>query len=94
MLEAPIKNELKSQAGYDVYFKKLSTLHRAALELLRTSVDAPLNLNSEHVKKSKLNKPDFIHEILDWVSVDIFSILNAYQICVATNPNWNSPKFY
>jgi hypothetical protein len=87
MLEAPIKNELKSQAGYDVYFKKLSTLHRAALELLRTSVDAPLNLNSEHVKKSKLNKPDFIHAILDWVSVDISSILNAYQICVATNPN-------
>ena len=31
ILEAPIKKELKSQAGYDIYFKQLSTQHRAAL---------------------------------------------------------------
>jgi hypothetical protein len=87
MLEAPMKKELTSQAGYDVYFKRLSALHRAALELLCTSVHAPLKLNSKHVNKSKLNKPDFIHAILAWVSFDTFSILYAYQICLATNPN-------
>ena len=94
MLETPIKKELKSQAGYDVYFKQLSALHKAALELLCTSVSAPLKLNSNHVNKSKFNKPDFIHAILVWVSINTFSILYADQICVATNPNQNSPKFY
>jgi len=83
MLEAPIKTELKSQGGYDVYFKRLSALHRAALELLCTAVGAPLK--PKHVNKSKLNKPDFIHSILAWVSIDTFSILCAYQTCVATN---------
>ena len=94
MLEAPIKKELKSQAGYDVYFKWLSALHKAALELLCTSVGAPLKLNSNHVNKSKFNKPNFIHAILVWVSINTFSILYANQICVVTNPNQNSPKFY
>jgi len=83
MLEAPIKTELKSQGGYNVYFKWLSALHRAALELLCTAVGAPLK--PKHVNKSKLNKPDFIHSILAWVSIDTFSILCAYQTCVATN---------
>ena len=84
MLEAPIKTELKSQAGYELYFKRLSALHRAALELFRTSVDAPLELDPKHVNKSKLNKPDFIRAILAWVSIDTFSImiLYTYQICV------------
>ena len=72
-MEAPIKKELKLQAGYDVYFKRLSPLHQAALQLLCTSVGAPLKLNSQHVNKSKLNKPDFIHVILAWVSIDTFS---------------------
>ncbi|KAF8801630.1 hypothetical protein BYT27DRAFT_7173847 [Phlegmacium glaucopus] len=66
ILEAPIKKELKSGAGYDVYFKRLFPLHRAALELVCTSVGAPLKRNSEHIKKSKLNKPEFIHSILAW----------------------------
>ena len=78
MLEAPIKKELKSQDGYNLYFKRLSALHRAALELLCSSVDAPLMLDPKHVNKSKLNKPDFIHAILAWVSIDTFSILYAY----------------
>jgi len=73
ILEAPIKKELKLQAGYDIYFKRLSPLHWAALQLLCTSVGAPLKLNSQHVNKSKLNKPDFIHVILAWVSIDRFS---------------------
>ena len=68
MLEAPIKNELKSQAGYDVHFKRLSALHKAALELLCMSVDAPIKLDPKHANKGKLNKPDFIHAILAWVS--------------------------
>ena len=68
MLEAPIKMELKSQAGYDLHFKRLSTLHKAALKLLCTSVNAPLKLDPE----GKLNKPDFIHAILAWVSIDTF----------------------
>ena len=72
MLEAPIKNELKSETGYDIYFRRLFPLHRAALELLYRSVGAPLIANPEHVKKSKLNKPDFIHSILAWVRVDSF----------------------
>jgi hypothetical protein len=87
MLEAPIKMELKSQAGYDVHFKRLSALHKAALELLCTSANAPLKLVPEHPNKSKLNKPDFINAILTWVSIDTFSILYTYQICVAINPN-------
>jgi hypothetical protein len=78
ILEAPIKKELGSQAGYDLYFKRLSTLHRGALELLRTSVDAPLKLDPKNVNKSKLNKPDFIHAILAWVRIDILSRLYAY----------------
>ena len=69
ILEAPIKKELKSQAGYDIYFKWLSTQHRAALELLCMLVGAPLKLNSKHVNKSKLNKLDLIHVILTWVSL-------------------------
>ena len=47
MLEAPIKKKLKSQAGYDVHFKRLSALHEAALELLCTSVNAPLKLDPQ-----------------------------------------------
>jgi len=70
MLEAPIKKELKSQDGYNLYFKRLSALHRAALELLCTSLDAPLTM--KHVNKSKPNKPDFINAILDWVSINTF----------------------
>ena len=72
MLEAPIKKELQSQAGYDVHVKQLSALHRAALELLCSSVNAPLMLDPKHANKSKLNKPDFIHVILAWVSIDTF----------------------
>ena len=70
MLEAPIKKELKSQAGYDVHFKRLSALHKAALELLCMSVDAPIKLDPKHANKGKLrvNKLDFIHAILAWVS--------------------------
>jgi Transposase family tnp2 len=94
MLEAPIKMELKSQAGYDVHFKRLSALHKAALKLLCALVNAPLKLDPEHANEGKLNKPDFIHAILAWVSIDTFLILNAYQIYIATNPNGNSPKFY
>lgn len=75
MLEAPIKMELKSQNGYDVYFKRLSALHRAALELLCRSVGAPLNPNPSHINKSKLNKPDFIHAILTWVSAGVDTFL-------------------
>jgi hypothetical protein len=71
MLEAPIKKELKSQNGYDIYLKRLSALHRAALELLCVSVGAPLNLNPNHFNKRKLNKLDFIHAILTWVSASI-----------------------
>ena len=67
MLGAPIAKELQSQASYNLYFKRLSALHRAALELFCTFVDAPLKLDSKHVNKSKLNKPDFIHAILAWV---------------------------
>ena len=78
MLEAPIKKELKLQAGYDIYFKRLSAVHRSALQLLCSSVDAPLKLAPDHVNKSKLNKPDFIHAILAWVSIDAFPILYTY----------------
>ena len=92
MLEAPIKMELQSQTGYDVHFKRLSSLHKAALELLCTSVDA--SLDPKHANKANPNKPDFIHAILTWVSADTFPNTYAYQICVATNPNGNSPKFY
>lgn len=83
MLEAPIKMELQSQNGYDVYFKRLSALHRAALELLCMSVGAPLNLNPNHFNKSKLNKPDFIHAILTWVSaiIDTFLIRRLLDLC-------------
>jgi hypothetical protein len=78
ILGAPIKKELKSHAGYDEHFKRLGRIHRAALELLCFTVDAPIKLNPIHVKKGKLNKPDFIRAILDWVSTDVFSIFYAY----------------
>jgi len=72
VLEAPIKKELKSAAGYSIYFKRLKSLHRAALELVSTSVGAPLKVNTQHINKTKLYKPDFIHAILGWVSIDVF----------------------
>jgi len=65
-----MKKELNSQTGYDRYFKRLSSLHRAALELFFTSASVPLKI--KHTNKKKLNKPDFIHSILAWVSIDIF----------------------
>ena len=78
MLGAPIAQELKSQASYNLYFKRLSALHRAALELLCTFVGAPLKLN-----KSKLNKPDFIHAILAWVRyfLILFNTLCLSGLC-------------
>ena len=72
-LEDPIKKKLNSAAGYSIYFKRLSSMHRAALELVHTSIGAPLIVNTQHVKKTKLNKSDFVHSILRWVSLDIFS---------------------
>lgn len=72
-LEPPIKKELKLAASYSIYFKRLSSMHRAALELVCTSIGAPLIVNTQHVKKTKLHKPDFVHSILRWVSLDIFS---------------------
>lgn len=88
ILEAPIKKELKLPAGYEIYFKRLSALHRAPLELLCTSVGAPLKRDPKHVNKSKFNKPDFIHAILAWVRYfSILLILYTYPVHVATVPN-------
>ena len=88
ILETPIKKELKSGAGYSRYFKQLLSSHRAALELLCTSVDIPLKVNAEHIKKTKFHKPDFVHSILAWVSIDAFSNTDPMLIfCVATHPN-------
>ena len=85
MLGAPIAKELKSQASYNLYFKQLSALHRAALELLCTFVGAPLKLN-----KSKLNKPDFIHAILAWVRY--FLILFNTLCLSGPCSDWPKPK--
>jgi hypothetical protein len=88
ILEAPIKKELKLPAGYEVYFKRLSALHRAPLELLCTSVGAPLKQDPKHVNKSKFNKPDFIHAILAWVRY--FSI--PFNALYLSGPYSDCPK--
>jgi hypothetical protein len=72
ILEAPIKKELGSEAGYAKYLKRLSASHRAALELLCTSVGAPVVPTTQHSNTTKLYKPDFAHAILRWVSLNIF----------------------
>ena len=95
ILETSIKKELKLGAGYSRYFKRLLSSHRAAFELLCTSVDIPLKVNAEHIKKTKFHKPDFVHSILAWVSINAFSNTDPMLIfCVATHPNWDPPKFY
>ena len=72
ILEAPIKKELGSEAGYAKYLKRLSTSHRAALELLCMSVGAPIVPTTQHSNTTKLYRPDFGHAILHWVSLNIF----------------------
>ena len=93
ILEAPIKMELKSQNGYDIYFKRLSALHKAALELLCLSVGAPLHLNPSHSNKRKLNMPDFIRAILTWVSASIGTFLIRYLLDLCSDwPKLKLPK--
>ena len=85
MLGAPMAKELKSQASYNLYFKWLSALHKAALKLLCTFVSAPLKLN-----KSKLNKPYFIHAILAWVR---YFLILINTLCLSGPcSNWPKPK--
>ena len=72
ILEAPIKKELGLETGYAKYLKQLSASHWAALELLCTSVSAPVVLTMQHSNTTKLYRPDFRHAILHWVSLNIF----------------------
>ena len=67
-LESPMNKELESQGGYDMYFKRLGKLHKQALKLVFESLKLKANPIYTHIGKENLNKPDFIHSILTWVS--------------------------
>ena len=67
-LESPMNKELESQEGYDMYFKRLEKVHKRPLKLVFESFKLKVNPNYTNVRKENLNKPDFIHSILTWVS--------------------------
>jgi tnp2 family transposase/uncharacterized protein DUF4218 len=67
-LESPMNSELESQDGYDMYLKSLGKLHKQPLKLVFESFNLKVNPNYTDVRKKNLNKPDFIHSILAWVS--------------------------
>jgi len=65
-LESPMNKELESQDGYNTYFKRLEKLHKPALKLAYDLFK--LTANPTNINKKNLNKPDFVHAILEWVS--------------------------
>ena len=67
-VESPMNKELESQDGYDMYLKRLGKLHMQPLKLVFESFELKVNPTYTHIRKEKLNKPDFIHSILAWVS--------------------------
>jgi Transposase family tnp2 len=67
-LESPMNKELESFDGYDMYFKRLGKLHKQSLKLVFESYKLKVNPTYTHITKENLNKPDFIHSILTWVS--------------------------
>ena len=67
-LESPMNKELESQDGYDMYLKRLGKLHKQPLKLDFESFEMKVNPTYTHIRKEKLNKPDYIHSILAWVS--------------------------
>jgi len=67
-LESPMNKELESQDGYDMYFKRLEKLHKQSLKLVFESFKLKVNPTYTHISKKDLNKPDFVHSILTWVS--------------------------
>jgi hypothetical protein len=68
-LETPMKKELKSQDGYDKYVKRLTPNNRLALQLFCTSVNVPVKPKIGHLNKKRFTKADYIHAILEWVSI-------------------------
>jgi hypothetical protein len=67
-LESPMNKELESRDGYDMYFKRLEKLHKQPLKLVFESFKLKVNPTYTHISKENLNKPDYVHSILTWVS--------------------------
>ena len=67
-LESPMNKELELQDGYDMYLKQLEKLHKQPLKLIFESFKLKVNTTYTHAIKENLNKPDFVHSILAWVS--------------------------
>ena len=67
-LESPMSKELELQDGYDMYFKWLEKVHKQPLKLVFESFKLKVNPTYTHISKVNLNKPDFVHSILIWVS--------------------------
>ena len=68
ILESPMNKELESRDGYDMFFKRLEKLHKEPLKLIFKWFKLKTNPTYTHINKENLNKPDFIHSILTWVS--------------------------
>ena len=68
MLESPMNKDLESQDGYDMHFKRLGRVHKQPLKLVFELFKLKVNPTYTHTTKGNLNKPDFIHSILTWVS--------------------------
>jgi hypothetical protein len=75
-LESPINKELESQDSYDVYLKQLEKLHKQPLKLVFESFKLKVNPTYTHIIEENLNKLDFVHSILTWVS------LIPFQTCI------------
>jgi hypothetical protein len=67
-LESPLNKELESQDGYDMYLKRLEKLHKQALKLFFESFKLKVNPTYTPINEKNLNKADFVHSILTWVS--------------------------
>jgi hypothetical protein len=76
ILESHMNEELASQDGYDLYLKRLEKLHKQPLKLVFESYKLKVNPTYTRITKENLNKPDFIHSILTWVSCFM-----PFQIC-------------
>ena len=67
-LESPMNKELELQDSYDMYLKQLGKLDKQPLKQVFKSFELKMNPTYTHIRKEKLNKPDYIHSILAWVS--------------------------